>query len=137
LLAAALTDIPGSSAVFGRGYVTYANEAKSDMLGVPEALIAAQGAVSRDVAMAMAEGALEKSRATIAIAITGIAGPDGGSPEKPVGLVWFGVAVKGKSTIADAKNFNGDRAEIRAAAVDHALTCLLHEAGLDKTSAFV
>ena len=92
LVAAAITDVPGSSAVLDRGFVTYSNEAKSEMTGVPPALIAAHGAVSAEVAAAMAEGALTHSRADIAVAITGIAGPDGGTPEKPVGTVWIAVA---------------------------------------------
>ncbi|MEL6577498.1 MAG: CinA family protein, partial [Pseudomonadota bacterium] len=87
LITAVLTDIPGSSAVVERGFVTYSNEAKTEMLGVPAALIAQQGAVSEPVARAMAKGALTRSRADLAVAVTGIAGPGGGSPAKPEGLV--------------------------------------------------
>ncbi len=137
MLAAALTDVPGSSSIFGSGYVTYANQAKIEMLGVPEDLIAHHGAVSREVAIAMAEGALAKSGATVSIAITGVAGPGGGSAEKPVGLVWFGVARAGNPPIAEAKNFKGDRAQIRAAAVDQALIYLLNKVELDNHGAFV
>src|SRR5262249_45856777 len=92
LIAATLTEIAGSSDVVDRGFVTYSNEAKSDLLGVPATLIAEHGAVSAEVASAMAAGALNRSRAAIAVAVTGIAGPGGGSPEKPVGLVYIGLA---------------------------------------------
>jgi len=92
LLTERLTSVPGISAVFDAGYVTYSNRAKSDLLGVDPALIDAHGAVSAEVAQAMALGAARRSRARLAVSITGIAGPDGGTPEKPVGLVWFGVA---------------------------------------------
>ena len=92
LIAAALTAIAGSSDVVDRGFVTYSNEAKMELLGVPGPLIAAHGAVSEPVARAMAEGALARSRATITIAVTGVAGPGGGTVAKPVGLVWFGLA---------------------------------------------
>ena len=102
LIAAALTAIAGSSDVVDRGFVTYSNDAKTEMLGVPAALIAAEGAVSAPVARAMAEGALARSRATIAVAVTGIAGPGGGSADKPVGLVWFGLARPGAPAVAEA-----------------------------------
>ncbi len=95
LIASALTAIPGSSDVFERGFVTYSNEAKTEMLGVPAALLEAHGAVSMEVALAMAEGALAHSRADIAIAVTGIAGPGGGSIDKPIGLVHIAVARRG------------------------------------------
>ncbi len=95
MISAALTDISGSSAVVDRGFVTYTNEAKHEMLGVPMELIDAHGAVSEDVARAMATGALDHSRADITVSVTGIAGPTGGSAEKPVGLVWFGLARRG------------------------------------------
>lgn len=125
LIAAALTEVPGSSAVVERGYVTYSNEAKAEALAVPAELIAEKGAVSREVAMAMAEGALAASRADVAVAVTGVAGPGGGSPEKPVGLVHFGFAASGKPTVHEEHRF-GDltRAEIRLATVAIALAGL-------------
>ena len=98
LLAAALTEAPGSSVAFDRGFVTYSNEAKTDLLGVPKTLIDRVGAVSEEVAVAMAEGALSRTASDLAVAITGIAGPGGGTPEKPVGLVHFAVARKGRPT---------------------------------------
>jgi nicotinamide-nucleotide amidase len=99
LVANRITDVPGSSAVFTHGFVTYANEAKRDVLGVPQELLDAHGAVSEPVVRAMAEGALRVSGADIAVAVTGIAGPDGGTPEKPVGTVWLAWASKGRETI--------------------------------------
>ena len=125
LVAALLTEIPGSSAVVERGFVTYSNEAKNEALGVPMALIAAHGAVSREVAIAMAEGALAHSRADVAVAITGVAGPGGGSEEKPVGLVQFACARRGANTVQVEKRF-GDpgRPAIRRAAVEVALGML-------------
>ena len=127
LLAGLLTEIPGSSAVFDRGFVTYSNAAKADMLGVPQETIAARGAVSEAVACAMAEGALARSRADIAVAITGIAGPGGGSADKPVGLVWFGLAHTGRETRTLARRF-GDigRSKVRREAVRAAIS-MLHE----------
>lgn len=128
MIAAALTDIAGSSDVVDRGFVTYSNNAKSELLGVDPALIAAHGAVSREVAEAMAAGALSRSDAEIAVAVTGIAGPGGGSAAKPVGLVWFGLAVKGEAPRTDHQIFSGDRAAIRAAAARHALALVLEKA---------
>lgn len=125
MIAAAITDIAGSSAIFGYGFVTYANEAKISMLGVDPAVIAAEGAVSEAVARAMAAGALQNSGADLAVAVTGIAGPDGGSALKPVGTVWFGLAKRGAVGIAERVVFPGDRAAIRAATVDHALRLLV------------
>ena len=119
LVAGALTAIPGSSDVVDRGFVTYSNEAKMDMLGVPEALLRAFGAVSEPVARAMAEGALAKSRAGIAVSITGVAGPGGGTPDKPVGLVHFGLARKDKPTIATHRIFPGYRGTDHSAAAEH------------------
>ncbi len=118
LIAASLAAIPGASASLERGFVTYSNEAKTEMLGVPADLIQRIGAVSRDVAIAMAEGALAKSRADIAVAVTGIAGPDGGTPEKPVGLVHMAASRRGGATIHEEKRF-GDlgRHEIQLATV--------------------
>ena len=125
LVAGALTAIPGSSDVVDRGFVTYSNAAKTDMLGVPAPLIDEYGAVSEAVARAMAEGALAHSRAHAAISITGIAGPGGGSAEKPVGLVWFGCALRGAPASTVSHIFPGDRAAIRAAAVGVAFDLLL------------
>lgn len=128
LLAAALTAVPGSSAVVERGYVTYSNAAKTDMVGVPEALIRRDGAVSETVARAMAEGALERSPADIAVGITGIAGPDGGTPQKPVGTVFFGVAVAGQVTSRRFR-FAGDRIAVKWQAAQTALDLLRRSLG--------
>ena len=124
LIAATLTAHGGSSAVLERGFVTYGNAAKHEMLGVPMALIATHGAVSEAVARAMAEGALAHSLAQLAVAVTGLAGPDGGTAEKPVGLVWCGCARTGQATVAARQVFAGDRAAIRRAAVAQALAML-------------
>jgi nicotinamide-nucleotide amidase len=124
MVAAAITDIAGSSAVFDRGFVTYSNKAKTQMLGVPERLIMAHGAVSEAVAKAMAQGALTNSSATLAVSITGIAGPTGGTETKPVGLVHFACATKRGKEWHEKKIFAGDRAAIRLAARDHALQML-------------
>lgn len=105
LIAATLVRVAGSSAVLERGFVTYSDEAKTEMIGVPEALIARRGAVSAEVALAMAEGALVHSHAQIAIAVTGIAGPGGGSPEKPVGLVHIAAARKNGPRLHEEKRF--------------------------------
>lgn len=126
LLSAMLTELPGSSAMFTHGYITYANEAKTEMLGVPMQLIDHHGAVSEQVARAMAEGALKNSSADLAVSITGIAGPGGGE-NKPVGTVHFACAMKGKPTIHQHKIFAGNRSEIRCAAVDCALDMILAE----------
>jgi nicotinamide-nucleotide amidase len=125
LVAGALTAVAGSSDVVERGFVTYSNEAKTEMLGVPATLIARHGAVSEAVALAMAEGALAHSRADVAVAITGVAGPGGGSDTKPVGLVQFAAARRGRPTVHLERRY-GDlgRAEIRAAAVQDALELL-------------
>ncbi|MBA8880416.1 CinA family protein [Phyllobacterium myrsinacearum] len=126
LIAASLTDIGGSSDVVDRGFVTYSNEAKHDMLCVPMELIAVHGAVSEEVALAMAAGALEHSRAGIAVSVTGVAGPGGGSEAKPVGLVWFGVALKGQAPRAVRHIFSDHgRAHIRQNAVETALDLVL------------
>ncbi len=130
LIAAALTSIPGSSGVFERGFVTYSNEAKAEMLGVPAVLIAAHGAVSEEVALAMAEGALEHSRADIAIAVTGIAGPDGGSAEKPVGLVHLAVARRGGAGLREECRFGSvGRDGVREASVRKALALMAQVVG--------
>jgi nicotinamide-nucleotide amidase len=125
LIAAILTEVPGSSDVFERGFVTYSNEAKAEMLGVPAALIKEHGAVSEEVARAMAEGALRNSRADIAVSVTGVAGPDGGSAEKPVGLVHLAAARRGREPIHREKRF-GDlgRRGIRFASVVEAFAMM-------------
>ena len=126
MVAAALTDIPGSSAVVERGFVTYSNEAKAELLGVPMALIVAHGAVSEPVARAMAEGALSHSRADIAVAITGVAGPGGGTAEKPEGLVHFACARLGQPTVHTGIEFGAlGRDEVRHRSVLQALNMLL------------
>lgn len=130
LIAGAVTEIPGSSDVLHGGYVTYANAAKTGMIGVPAALIATHGAVSREVAQAMARGALARSDATVAIAVTGVAGPGGGSPEKPVGTVWFGLATA-SSGHEERQVFVGDRHAIRRATVLHALQLVRDRGILD------
>lgn len=131
LVSAVLTDVPGSSAVFDRGFVTYSNAAKTDMLGVPGSLLAAHGAVSAETARAMAFGALERSLADISVAITGIAGPGGGSTEKPVGLVHFACARRGGGAVHVERRFGPlSRSEIRAAAVEQALDLLIDAIGL-------
>jgi nicotinamide-nucleotide amidase len=125
LVAAALTDIAGSSDVVERGFVTYSNAAKSDLLGVPPELIADHGAVSAEVARAMAAGALAKAPVDLAVAVTGIAGPGGGSATKPVGLVWFGIGRRGGTIDSENRVFPGDRAAVRLAATRRALELLL------------
>jgi nicotinamide-nucleotide amidase len=127
LIAAACTERSGSSAWFERGFVTYSNEAKTEMLGVDATLIAAHGAVSEPVARAMAEGALARSHAEVAVAVTGVAGPAGGSPDKPVGTVWLAWAALGADTVAVRCQFSGDRAAVRQATVQRALAGLLSE----------
>jgi len=124
LVAAAITAIVGSSQVLDRGFVTYTNAAKHDMVGVPVEMIAEHGAVSEAVARAMAEGALRHSRAQLAVSVTGLAGPGGGSADKPVGLVWIGCAMAGGDTLVRRHVFPGDRSAIRAAAVAQALGML-------------
>ncbi len=126
LLGATLTSIPGISAVYGYGLITYSNEAKMKLLGVDPLILETYGAVSKETAKAMAEGLFTLSAADYAIAITGIAGPDGGTEAKPVGLVYFGLHYQGKLRI-EKKNFDGDRQTIRQKAVDFALL-LLREA---------
>ena len=128
LIAAACTAVAGSSDWFERGFVTYSNEAKTEMLGVDGGLIAAHGAVSREVALAMAEGALAHSPAALAVAVTGIAGPSGATPGKPVGTVWLATAQRGRETRAELFALGGDRAAIREQTVHHALQRLLARA---------
>ena len=124
LIAAACTAVAGSSDWFERGFVTYSNAAKTEMLGVDAALIAAHGAVSREVALAMAEGALVHSAAELAVAVTGIAGPSGATPGKPVGTVWLATVRRGGELRAELLALGGDRAAIREQTVHHALRCL-------------
>jgi nicotinamide-nucleotide amidase len=124
MIAAACTDLAGSSEWFERGFVTYSNEAKTELLGVDAALIAAHGAVSEVVARAMAFGAVRHSRAQVSVAVTGIAGPSGGNKDKPVGTVWFGFLVDGLLT-SEMRRFEGDRAAVRTATVQHALQRLI------------
>ncbi len=127
LVVAALTAIPGSSDVVDRGFVTYSNEAKMELLGVPEATLAAHGAVSAETALAMARGAVERAVVDLAVSVTGVAGPSGASAEKPVGLVHFGVATR-KGGRTEHHIFPGDRTEIRRAAMVMALELLSAEA---------
>jgi nicotinamide-nucleotide amidase len=129
LVAGAITAIGGSSAWFDRGFVTYSNEAKAEVLHVPLPTLAQHGAVSAETARAMAEGALAASRATVAVAVTGIAGPAGGSLEKPVGTVWFAWSVRGGSTTAAVHVLPGDRAAVREASVRIALEGLIDRVG--------
>jgi len=124
LIAAACTDLAGSSNWFERGFVTYSNAAKTELLGVPAELIEQFGAVSEPVARAMAAGALAHSHAQVAVAVTGVAGPGGGSVDKPVGTVWFGWATP-TGQHSECQHFAGDRAAVRTATVRHALTRLL------------
>ncbi|HSW68867.1 MAG TPA: nicotinamide-nucleotide amidase [Gammaproteobacteria bacterium] len=124
-LAYAVTEISGSSAWFERGYVTYSNKAKEELLGVQVKTLNEWGAVSQQTAHEMAEGALENSKAQIGIAITGIAGPDGGSIEKPVGMVWFGWAGIHADTITEVQYFSGDRQSVREQAIRFALERLI------------
>jgi nicotinamide-nucleotide amidase len=121
LLVAALTDIPGSSSVVERGFVTYSNAAKTEMLGVPASLINAHGAVSAQVCAAMAVGALNHSRADVSVAITGIAGPGGATETKPVGRVFIATSVKRGPTKHKEFTFKGDRSDVRLQTVIEAL----------------
>lgn len=123
LIAATCTDLAGSSAWFERGFVSYSNAAKTELLGVDPRLIESHGAVSDAVVRAMVTGALAHSHAQVAVAVTGIAGPTGGSADKPVGTVWLGWAVPGR-VLTERRCFAGDRAAVRAATVQHALARL-------------
>jgi nicotinamide-nucleotide amidase len=124
LIAAACTDLAGSSQWFDRGFVTYSNAAKTEMLGVDAALITQFGAVSEPVAAAMAQGAVKHSAAQVSVAVTGVAGPTGGSAEKPVGTVWIGWSVNGQTT-TELRHFDGDRAMVRTLTVQRALQGLI------------
>jgi nicotinamide-nucleotide amidase len=127
LIAALLTEIPGSSAVVERGFVTYSNEAKQSLLGVPQAALKRYGAVSKEVVKAMAEGALEHSDAKLSVAVTGIAGPEGGTEKKPVGLVYIAAAFSKHKTVIEECHFKGNRRTIRLAAVGLALRLALKQ----------
>jgi nicotinamide-nucleotide amidase len=124
MIAAACTDLAGSSAWFERGFVSYSNAAKSELLGVPTGLIATNGAVSEAVARAMAQGALAHAHAQCAVAVTGVAGPTGGSADKPVGTVWFAWATPG-GLHSECQRFDGGRAAVRSATVEHSLRTLM------------
>jgi nicotinamide-nucleotide amidase len=124
LIAGTCTDLSGSSDWFERGFVTYSNAAKTELLGVDPALIAQHGAVSEVVARAMAFGAVRHSQARVSVAVTGVAGPTGGSVDKPVGTVWFGFQVDGVLS-SELRRFDGDRAAVRHATVLHALQRLV------------
>lgn len=126
LLSAALTDLPGASKVFDRGFVTYSNEAKMELLKVSADILEAHGAVSAETAKAMAEGALQQSpRAHVSASVTGIAGPTGDTPTKPIGLVYIGIGQSGKETIIFRHEFKGDRNAIRQQSVDAVFTHIL------------
>lgn len=128
MIAAACTDLAGSSDWFERGFVTYSNDAKTELLDVQAQLLLSEGAVSEAVARAMVRGALAHSHAQVAVAVTGVAGPTGGSPAKPVGTVWFGFALPGQ-VITEKRHFDGNRAQVRAATVRHAFTRLVELLG--------
>ena len=124
MIAARCTDLAGSSQWFERGIVSYSNAAKSELLGVPESMIIQHGAVSEAVACAMAQGAVQHAHAQVSVAVTGVAGPSGGSLDKPVGTVWFAWCVNGH-TSSERQMFDGTRAQVREATVEHALRGLL------------
>ena len=128
LIAAACTELAGSSDWFERGFVTYSNAAKTELLGLPAALIDQHGAVSEQVVRAMAIGAVSNSHAQVSVAVTGVAGPAGGSAAKPVGTVWFGWCVQGQAD-TEMVRFEGDRAQVRSQTVRHALAGLLTRLG--------
>ncbi len=130
LIAAACTSVAGSSDWFERGFVTYSNEAKAESLGVPAASIAAHGAVSEPVVRAMAEGALAHSKAQWSVAVTGIAGPGGAVPGKPVGTVWLAIAHRGSVRLAERLQFDGDRTAVREQTVQRALAQLRSALGV-------
>lgn len=126
-LAQVLTSIPGASAFFDRGFVTYSNESKMDLLGVSAETLSKFGAVSEQTVLEMVQGALKHSQAQVAVAITGLAGPSGGSEAKPIGTIWFGVASQDKSTLTKCEHFSGDRESIRKQAVQFALDMLINK----------
>ncbi len=125
LIAAACTSLAGSSDWFERGFVTYSNAAKTEMLGVSEALIVEHGAVSAEVARAMATGALARSKAQLSVAVTGIAGPGGATPSKPVGTVWLATALAASAPQATLLQLHGDRSAVRDETVRHAIAALI------------
>ncbi len=129
LVAGAITDVAGSSGWFDRGFVTYSNEAKVELLGVRPETLAGHGAVSEPTVREMAAGALDRSRADIVVAVTGVAGPGGGTPEKPVGLVWLAWGVRGGGVDAVSRRIPGDRAAVREVTVAAALAGLIERAG--------
>ena len=126
LIAGTLTGVAGASAVLERGWVTYSNRSKQEELGVGSAILEAHGAVSAETAAAMAAGVLGRAPVDVALSVTGIAGPDGGTPDKPVGLVWFGLACRGGGAPrVERRVFSGDRADVRRAAIRRGLELLL------------
>jgi nicotinamide-nucleotide amidase len=125
LIAKLVTDLPGSSAWFDRGFVTYSNAAKFELLGVQEAVLCEHGAVSAETVSAMAEGALRHSHADISVAVSGVAGPEGGTLDKPVGLVWLAWCRRGQSAESEQFRFEGNRESVRLQAADAALRGLL------------
>ena len=128
-IAKCCTDVPGSSEWFERGYVTYSNQAKSEMLGVTRQALCTEGAVSRMVAEQMARGAMEAAGVAAALAVTGIAGPDGGTPDKPVGTVWFAWCTADRGVASQVCRFDGDRTAVRQGSVIRALDGLLTQLG--------
>ena len=124
-ISAAFTEVAGSSGWFDRGFVTYSNSAKSEMLGVPEQTLQTHGAVSEATVIAMAEGAVARSNASLTVSVSGVAGPDGGSVEKPVGTVWIGCAGTSVQSFAEAHRFSGDRASVRHQTVIEAVRLLI------------
>lgn len=125
-IGAAITSVSGASAVYKGGIISYANEAKENLLGVSSVTLAQHGAVSPETAAQMAEGARQRLKVDLAVSVTGVAGPTGGTPEKPVGLVWFGVACE-RGTFTEKHIFAGDRAAIRAATAERAMELLIKE----------
>lgn len=128
-IAEAITRVPGSSAWFDCAFVTYSYEAKTTMLGVHRDTLVDFGAVSQETAKEMADGAISRSRAQVAVAVTGIAGPEGGMPDKPVGTVWFAWKFPKKPIISEVCHFTGDRVAVRRQTIIHALTKLLQNLG--------
>ncbi|GKX51773.1 nicotinamide-nucleotide amidase [Budvicia aquatica] len=127
LIAGSITDVAGSSAYFDRGFVTYSNQSKHDLLGVKRQTLEQWGAVSEPTVREMAVGALKMANADIAVSVSGIAGPEGGTPDKPVGTVWFGWASRDGRVLADKKVFAGDRQQVRQQAVCYALSVVLEK----------
>ena len=125
-IGAAITSVSGASAVYKGGIISYANEVKEALLGVPAAVLAEKGAVSSETAAAMATGVRQRLKVDFSVSVTGVAGPTGGTPEKPVGLVWFGIASK-RGTFTEKRNFTGDRETIRAATATVAIELLIKE----------